>query len=502
MGELSGTSTLSVCLQIIDSPLIVSSYMQGTGIPLSPTPAGFALWHPSSPWKTVRSMLGLVLLLSFITQFTALLFSSILDSNSNGIIGPSDPEMAFGSSICLTPFLILLIYIRRPKLLQLVKAEPSIEGRTQHILDHNTVVTSPMPTTIKHHIVNDSTPLEMPKPSHLWALFFCGVILAALSLILSTIIIGDLLLLSLVVICIVIPAWMIGFSTPVFAWWSASTRFFGLRLTRREGEAMLIAGMLSALPAIVINSTLFPISINILGVDDPMNSNLGIFLSYAVSAPFGEELSKALAVLMLYSYIDSAKKGFYVGTTVGLGFALIENLIYIMSSLIGADGFTFAFTSIIRGIGSVPGHAMWTGISGYGIGYYLHKRRGFPDENRDTSWVLYDENTRQVVSHSNETKAEIADLPNWWLRHVGRGWSLPKSPQFCIALAICGHSFWNGSLFLVDYLFENSHPVIFVLVMLVWLAFLILMLWYCSLRILPSLFAPESKQYYPPPNYH
>jgi len=502
MGELSGTSTLSVCLQIIDSPLIVSSYMQGTGIPLSPTPAGFALWHPSSPWKTVRSMLGLVLLLSFITQFTALLFSSILDSNSNGIIGPSDPEMALGSSICLTPFLLLLIYIRRPKLLQLVKAEPSIEGRTQHILDHNTVVTSPMPTTIKHHIVNDSTPLEMPKPSHLWALFFCGVILAALSLILSTIVIGDILVLTLVVICIVIPAWIIGFSTPVFAWWSASTRFFGLKLTRREGEAMLIAGMLSALPAIVINSTLFPISINILGVDDPMYSNLGIFLSYAVSAPFGEELSKALAVLLLYSYIDSAKKGFYVGTTVGLGFALIENLIYIMSSLVDANGFAFAFTSILRAIGSVPGHAMWTGISGYGIGYYLHKRRGFPVENKDTSWVLYDENTRQVVSHSNETKAVIADLPNWWLRHVGHGWSLPKSPQVCIALAICGHSFWNGSLFLVDYLFGDSHPVIFILAMLVWVVFLVLMLWYCSLRILPSLFASEKKQYNVHPNYY
>ena len=500
MGELSGTSTLSVCLQIIDSPLIVSSYMQGTGIPLSPTPAGFALWHPSSPWKTVRSMLGLVLLLSFITQFTALLFSSILDSNSNGIIGPSDPEMALGSSICLTPLLILLIYIRRPKLLQLVKAKPSIEGRTQHILDHNTVVTSPMPTTIKHHIVNDSTPLEMPKPSHLWALFFCGVILAALSLILSTIVIGDLLVLTLVVICIVIPAWIIGFSTPVFAWWSASTRFFGLKLTRREGEAMLIAGMLSALPAIVINSTLFPISINILGVDDPLTSNLGQFLSLAMSAPFGEELSKALAVLLLYSYIDSAKKGFYVGTTVGLGFALIENLIYIMSSLVDANGFAFAFTSIIRGIGSVPGHAMWTGISGYGIGYYLHKRRGFPVENKDTSWVLYDENTRQVVSHSNQTKAEIADLPNWWLKHVGHGWSLPKSPQFCIALAIFGHSFWNGSLFLVDYFFAESHPVIYILTMLVWVVFLILMLWYCSLRILPSLFATEKKQYNVHPN--
>jgi len=494
MGELSGTSILSLRLQIIDNPLIVSMYMQGAGIPLSPTPAGFALWHPSSPWKTVRSMLGLVFLLSFITQFTALLFSSIFDSNFNGIIGPTDSFMALGLSICLTPLLLILVYIRRPKLLQLVKAVHSIEGTTQHIVDHNTVVISTVPTTIKHHIVNDSTPLEMPKSSHLWALFFGGVIFSSLSLIISTILIGNILILALLVICIIIPAWIIGFSTPVFAWWSASTRFFGFRLTRREGEAMLIAGMLSALPAIVINSTMFPISINLLGVSDPMSSNLGVFLSYAVSAPFGEELSKALAVLLLYSYIDSAKKGFYVGTTVGLGFALIENLMYIMSSLTGASGITFAFTSIIRGIGSVPGHAMWTGISGYGIGYYLHKKRGFPVENQDTSWVLYDENTRQVVSYSNQSKAVTADLPNWWLRHVGSGWKLPKSPLFCIAIAICGHSFWNGSLFLVEFVLGSLHPVIYLLAMLAWLVFLIFMLWYCSLRILPSLFTTENKQ--------
>ena len=468
--------------------------MQGAGIPLSPTPAGFALWHPSSPWKTVRSMLGLVLLLWLIAEFTAQLFISIFDSDYNGIIGPTDSMLTLVSSICLTPLLMILFYIKRPKLLQLVKASPSIEGLTQHIVDQSTVVISPMPTTIKHHIVRDSTPLEMPKSSHLWALFFGGVIIATISLIISTIFMNNILIFLLLVLIIVIPAWIIGFSAPVFAWWSASTRFFGFRLTRREGEAMLIAGMLSALPAIIINSTLFPISINLLGVDDPMGSALGEFLSLAISAPVGEELSKALAVLLLYSYIDSAKKGFYVGTTVGLGFALIENLTYIMNSLFDPSGITFAFTSIIRGIGSVPGHAMWTGISGYGIGYYLHRKRGFPVENQDTSWVLYDENTRQVVSYSNQSKAVTADLPNWWMRHVGSGWSLPKSPLFCIAIAISGHSFWNGSLFIINYLFENSNPIIYVLAMLGWIVFLIFMLWYCSLRILPSLFTTTYRE--------
>ena len=468
--------------------------MQGAGIPLSPTPAGFALWHPSSPWKTVRSMLGLVLLLSLITQFTALLFSSIFDSNSNGIIGPTDSELTLGSAICLTPLLMILVYIRRPKLLQLVKASPSIEGFTQHIVDPQTVVISPMPTTIKHHIVKDSTPLEMPKSSHLWALFFGGIIIAATSLMISTVFMNNVLILLLLVFIIVIPAWIIGFSTPVFAWWSASTRFFGFRLTRREGEAMLIAGMLSALPAIVINSTLFPISINLLGVDDPMNSALGEFLTLAISAPVGEELSKAFAVLLLYSYIDSAKKGFYVGTTVGLGFALIENLTYIMTSLMDASGILFAFTSIIRGIGSVPGHAMWTGISGYGIGHYLHKKRGFPNNKLETSWVLYDEKTRQVVSYSNQSKAITADLPIWWMRHVGSGWKLPKSPILAILLAISGHSFWNGSLFITSFVSERVDPVLGILAILAWLVILIFMLWYCSLRILPSLFTTTYRE--------
>lgn len=463
--------------------------MQGVGIPLSPTPAGFALWHPSSPWKTVRSMLGLVLLLSLITQFSAVLFSSIFDSNGNGIYGPTDSIMTISTSLCLTPLVLLLLYLRRPNLLQLVKATPSIEGRIQHIVDSSTVVTSLMPTTIQHHIVHDSTPLEMPKAAHLWALFFCGIIFASLALIIATAFTDNMALFLILAVAIIIPAWIIGFSTPVFAWWSASTRFFGFRLTRREGEAMLIAGMLSALPAIIINSTLFPISINFLGVDDPMSSYLGTFLTYAVSAPVGEELSKALAVLLLFRYIDSAKKGFYVGSTVGLGFALIENLIYIMDSLSGASGLTFAFTSLLRGIGSVPGHAMWTGISGYGIGYYLHKKRGFPNIDNKTSWVLYDENTRQVVSYSNQQKTTAADLPKWWLKHVGSGWKLPNSPLLAIMIAICGHSFWNGSLVLLGTLFDRLDPLLSILANLIWLAFLIFMLWYCSLRILPSLFA-------------
>jgi hypothetical protein len=55
-------------------------------------------------------------------------------------------------------------------------------------------------------------------------------------------------------------------------------------------------------------------------------------------------------------------------------------------------------------------------------------------------------------------------------------------------LAISGHSFWNGSLFIIGAVSEKVNPLLGLLAMLGWLVILIFMLWYCSLRILPSLF--------------
>ena len=75
-----------------------------------------------------------------------------------------------------------------------------------------------------------------------------------------------------------------------------------------------------------------------------------------------------MAVALFLPYIKGPKHGFQVGFTVGLGFALIENFQYIGISLVGGP-FAASFTILVRGIGSIPGHAVWTAISGTAIGW-------------------------------------------------------------------------------------------------------------------------------------
>ena len=113
------------------------------------------------------------------------------------------------------------------------------------------------------------------------------------------------------------------------------------------------------------------------------------FLLLTISAPVGEELCKAAFVLGLYKLIDSPKRGFQIGFSVGLGFALLENLQYILISLAGGP-VGFSLTAIVRGIGSIPGHAFWTGLSGVSIGWYICIKRGIsPHQNHQkTNWVV------------------------------------------------------------------------------------------------------------------
>ena len=139
----------------------------------------------------------------------------------------------------------------------------------------------------------------------------------------------------------------------VFAWWSTSNEYFGLNTTRKQGEWMLIAGMLSTLPALLINSLVSPIIINLLGLSVTDEYSLGFGMILFLSAPIGEEISKALAVLCLARFIDSSKRGFQIGFSVGLGFALLENMTYILNSLLTGEGaaISFVFTAILRAIG-------------------------------------------------------------------------------------------------------------------------------------------------------
>ena len=470
--------------------------MQGVPlVPLSPAPSDLVLAHTSKPWKTVRSMLGLVGLLFLITNMAPLFLAGLIDADFNGTLGPSDPWLIFASSLCSIPVLALMAFLRRPRLTHLVRAIPHSSGSMVHMMSQDDVLQSPQPIQVVHHVVHDSAPLEMPSRKALWWLFFGGVFASCVCLF-PVLILGFTPLTALLFVAVAIPAYLIGFSTPVFAWWATLTHYFGLQTSRRLAEWMLIAGMVSTVPAIMINSNISPVIIDFLGLSMASETSLGYGLILMVSAPVGEELCKAAAVYALARFIDSPRRGFQIGFTVGLGFALLENMTYILSTFgaLEASSITFGFTSIIRGIGSIPGHGVWTAISGYAIGCHLTLRRPAPllhhePRQEGTSevkrWMLVDKKSGQVLSASNAPQPPIM-IPRWLCSSPKDGIQLPTTPLMGIGLAILGHALWNGSSWGIGLLTANIHWAAQFLIFFGWIFFLIFALWQVSRRILAS----------------
>lgn len=423
-------------------------------------------------------MLGIVLLLYIIAQVMVLSLLGIVEGDSG---------LTIFSLVCSVPLLLIFIYARRPKLTHVVVANPSPTGKTQHILNDSRMLMTPVPTSFSHHLVKDSPPLEMPPTSTLWIVFTLTVITAFLGL-LPAMLSNEPIWLVLAVL-IGVPAWLFGFSLPVHAWWAFSTRHFQIMTTKIEGEKMLIAGMLSTFPAIVINSLLFPLLLFSIGIYSMDPGTLGEFLILTVSAPVGEELCKAAFVLSLYKLIDSPKRGFQIGFSVGLGFALLENLQYIMGSFSGL-AVTYSLTTVIRGIGSIPGHALWTGLSGVSIGWFLCTKRGIKPQGLQsqdsTSWVVFDGGTGQIVNTQRELSSMGRTVRGWLYKPFDKVWNLPRNPITGISLAILGHALWNGSSWVVSWLFMETDIVVQVIASLTWIVVMIVTLWVIGREILAA----------------
>ena len=333
----------------------------------------------------------------------------------------------------------------------------------------------------------------MPSVRQLWLIFIVGTLIS--SVFMAPILVTDINAVTLLLFFIVaLPAWIIGFSTPVFAWWSTSNEYFGLSTTRKQGEWMLIAGMLSTLPALLINSLVSPIIINLLGLSVTDEYSLGFGMILFLSAPIGEEISKALAVLCLARFIDSSKRGFQIGFSVGLGFALLENMTYILNSLLTGEGaaISFVFTAILRAIGSIPGHATWTAISGYAIGKYVVSKRWnkssvntFDDTSSvtDSQWILFDNKSGLPIISSKTRK--LPNLPFWLSAGRQKMVKITDKPVIAVAIAIIFHAIWNGSLWSMSVLMKDSSIVLQLLSNMTMIFLLILILWIILRRLIP-----------------
>jgi RsiW-degrading membrane proteinase PrsW (M82 family) len=430
-------------------------------VPLSPAPSNLQMARPSRPWRMYGRIVGLVILLFL---FEMLLFYGWARS----IYG----ESLYGavSLICAIPVMLGIIAMRRPRAVLLERAVPDSNGQQLHVItSHAGSLQTPMPTRLDRHLMRDDSVLDVPSSTAAWIVFavtvFCSGGLWYM------LYVGDIGA-QIIATLLLIPAIIIGFSIPVMGWWSHSTKRIGLPTRRRDAEAWLIAGVLSAIPALFINSIIFP---EIIFLFAPNISLTGLErLMAVISAPVGEELCKAGAIWFFASRIKSPKHGFQIGFTVGLGFAILENLMYI----VGTAG--FPLTMLIRGIGSIPGHAVWTGMTGAAMGWVLMRGRATelqraaeiglqikPPEAQDAQWKLIDQKSGEIIKTPGQvvesgvtigpsgveiwTPSEAIIQKEPWIKIP-----LPEKIGLGLCLAMVGHASWNGILTVFEIFAENS----------------------------------------------
>jgi len=454
--------------------------------PLEEPPKNLRIARRSQPWSIYSRMLGTVLP-AFFLMYT-LLFIIL------GLVS-LEPVIVLASSICSAPLVFLILRLHRPRLVHVRLAVPDSSGSEAHALPEGGSLRTPMKTSLSRFLVNDDSILDVPPSRQLWSLFAAmisiGVATSYMLLAVSETI-GIIIFLFLA-----IPLWLIGFSLPVLAWWGTSNKLLGLPTRRRDAEAWLMAGMASAFPAFIFNSLVAPEI-----VPFEQQSQGFEFILLAFWAPIFEEIFKAMAVAIFFPFILGPKHGFQVGFTVGLGFALIENFQYIGLSVFGGPA-SASFTILVRGIGSIPGHAIWTAISGTAIGWLASDKQlrqrvsskarsiaisaidlaegagidvdgdgdlsGFdgdrvnPEEapqpiqissheGGSNSWMIIGSEEDDMVDNDLKSKFSTSDFilsyGDEFSEKKPVGFLPPRGLLPALLASILGHSFWNGSSYI------------------------------------------------------
>lgn len=102
----------------------------------------------------------------------------------------------------------------------------------------------------------------------------------------------------------------------------------------------------------------------------------------AMTAPFVEESMKGAGVVLIYliarDEVDDVMDGFVYGALCGLGFALVEDVLYFMAVFGGTPaGVLEGFYVRVLSSG-LYGHVLFTGLVGMGVGYVVTRREQIP----------------------------------------------------------------------------------------------------------------------------
>lgn len=127
------------------------------------------------------------------------------------------------------------------------------------------------------------------------------------------------------------------------------------------------------LGALVVNTTFGILAVPLLG-----SAGAEVFTSILLAPVVEESFKGALLLYLLWirrHEIDGPTDGIVYAGMCGLGFALVENIMYYMQGL-QASGGELAMTVLVRGVLAPLGHPMYTAMIGLGVAYAA-THRGF-----------------------------------------------------------------------------------------------------------------------------
>tara|TARA_B100000676_G_C17827427_1_gene705978 strand:+ start:55 stop:894 length:840 start_codon:yes stop_codon:yes gene_type:complete len=166
-------------------------------------------------------------------------------------------------------------------------------------------------------------------------------------------------------------AFVIAFAFPGLIWVSY---IYSRTVTSPEPQRLVLIalawGMFSTLPSSLLNdlgSRMVDVNQNaLLGKGDFGTPEL---ILVSVIAPFVEELLKPVGLIFILKRLKTPYEGVLYGVACGMGFAIIENMLYELFILLwyGSDAWTL--NAFVRGIGSTVLHAVGPAAIGFAVAY-------------------------------------------------------------------------------------------------------------------------------------
>ena len=204
--------------------------------------------------------------------------------------------------------------------------------------------------------IDNTVELNLPKTKKLWWLFGLSLLIGIICLNVGGI------ALYIFPICFII-----AFSFPSLFWLS-----YAYHKTDRKGEPermILVAltwGMISTLPASILNElAAMQMGADMMKLFEEEIIGMAEILVITVTAPIVEEILKPLGLIFIIKRIKTPYEGILYGVTCGLGFAMIENLLYEIwvVTVFGANEWTV--TAFARGMGSTILHTVGPALVGF-----------------------------------------------------------------------------------------------------------------------------------------